>query len=187
MSNIIDFNSYKRSRDPELLHPQGEAETLHALDNAFLDYIQAFPSSSLMDDIHNRVANQLQRLESLETISARVSETIAKTGFDPNNFRIDEAHFHAFLMRDIQTVSDELSEWIVDPDIYWNGPYYDWQQGDTLIRAATTILRHEDGDVELLIDLVKMEPGSQHWLMWKDGKWEIDEFLEEIEEELRRR
>ena len=147
MSNIIDFNSYRRSRAPELLHPQGEAEALHALDSAFLDYIQAFPASSLMEDIHNRVADQLQRLESLETISARVSETIAKTGLDPNDFRIDAAHFHTFLMRDIQSVSEEPSEWIVDPDIYWNGPYYDWQQDDTLIRAATTILRHEDGSV----------------------------------------
>ncbi len=139
MSNIIDFNSYKRSRDPELLHPQGEAETLHALDNAFLDYIQAFPSSSLMDDIHNRVANQLQRLESLETISARVSETIAKTGFDPNNFRIDEAHFHAFLMRDIQTVSDELSEWIVDEKIL---AFIHDGRALGLLRHALLLLRH---------------------------------------------
>jgi len=44
---------------------------------------------------------------------------------------------------------------------------------------------HEDGTAGLLVDLVKME--GQHWLMWHDGVWETDEFLEAVEEELRQR
>lgn len=58
-----------------------------------------------------------------------------------------------------------------------------WQQ---VASKAKVLMMHEDGTTELLVDLVKLGE-DKHWLMWRDGAWETDDFLEAVEEELRQR
>ena len=189
MSNIIDFDSYKRSREPEPIHTPHEAKALATLNAAFGAYMHVFPSNGLMIDVHARVGERFARLEIIESVSDRVCETIAAAGMDPEKFRIDPVAFERFQTRGIDLPSDQEAEdegWPIPPELYWNGPYYDWNDQGTLIRAATTVLRHKTGEVELLVDLVKLGEDKQ-WLMWHDGVWEPDDFLEAVEEELRRR
>lgn len=191
--NITDFNDYKRSYVPETLLTQQEANSKDALQNAFLDFLLSHSVNSLLDDVHTRLWDRFQRLMLLETISARACETLFAAGMDPGNFRIDPVAFERFQTRGIDLPTSEEARdagedegWPIPPELYWNGPYYDWNDQGTLFRAATTVLRHESGEVELLIDLVKLGE-DKHWLMWHDGVWEPDDFLEAVEEELRRR
>ena len=187
--NIIDFDSYKRSREPEPIHTPHEAEALASINAAFGAYLHAFSKNDLMLDVHARVGERFARLEIIESVSDRVCETITAAGMDPGNFRIDPVAFERFQTREIDLPSELDAEdegWPIPPELYWNGPYYDWNDQGTLFRAATTVLRHKTGEVELLVDLVKLGE-DKHWLMWHDGVWEPDDFLEAVEEELRRR
>lgn len=186
-NNIIDFNNYKNSHAPEPVHTGHEEKALATLNTAFGAYLRAFSSNALMMDIHTRVGERFTRLEIIESVSDRVCEALSAAGLDVNHFRIDPVSFERFQTREIDFLAEqEAGEWAIPPELYWNGPYYDWNDQGTLIRAATTVLRHEDGAVELLVDLVKMGE-DRHWLMWHDGVWETDDFLEAIEEELRQR
>ena len=188
MGDIIEFNSGKIQKAAEITPAQDEANTISSLQESFLDFLQSTSDNSFLDDLHKKIWNRFQRLIILETISRRVREKIAAAGMDAENFRIDPVAFERFQTREIDFTSEqETGEWPIPPELYWNGPYYDWNQDGTLIRAATTVLRHESGEIELLVDLVKMPAGSKYWLMWHDGVWEPDDFLEAVEEELRRR
>ena len=188
MGDIIEFNSRKKQEAVEIAPAQDEANTISSLQESFLDFLQSSSDNSFLDDLHKKIWNRFQRLIILETISRRVREKITAAGMDASLFRIDPVAFDRFQTREIDVAdAQETGEWPIPPELYWNGPYYDWNQDGTLIRAATTVLRHESGEIELLVDLVKMPAGSKYWLMWHDGVWETDDFLEAVEEELRRR
>ena len=181
MSNIISLERYRRERLDDNMHSPAELDALSALNDAFMDYLSVFSSNDLMKDIQMRCGMRFNRLQMMETISEKACEVIARNGMDPSDFRIDPVAFEMFMTREFK-ILDEKTEWIIPPEMYWNGPYYDWKQEDgTLIRAASTILHYPDGGV----DMVKMEKGSQHWLMLHDGVWEPDEFLEAVEAYLR--
>ena len=185
MSNIINFNNYRK---PAASQSPAEEEALRILNSAFATYLRTFSTNALMLDVHTRVGERFARLQIVESISELACKAIIDAGMDPNAFRIDPVAFLSFQSREIPTVESRSADgWEIPPELYWNGPYYDWRPDGFLIRAATTVLMHEDGTAELLVDLMKMEDGAQHWLMWHDGVWETDEFLEAVEEELRQR
>lgn len=184
---IIDFEQYKREHAPEAMQSAQELEALEGLNSAFSNFLGTFSTNGMMMDIHTRVGERFSRLQLMEIISERASDAIAKAGFDPDRFRIDPPVFERFLSREIETVESVGDEtWDIPPEIYWNGPYYDARLDGDLVRAATTVMMHEDGTTELLVDLVKLGE-DKHWLMWRDGVWETDDFLEAVEEELRQR
>ena len=184
---IIDFEQYKREHAPKAMQSAQELEALQNLNSSFTNFLNAFSTNSMMMDIHTRVGEKFSRLQMMEIISERASDAIAKAGLDPDRFRIDPPVFERFLSREIETVESVGDEtWDIPPEIYWNGPYYDSKLDGDLIRAATTVMMHEDGTTELLVDLVKLGE-DKHWLMWHDGVWETDDFLEAVEEELRQR
>ena len=185
--NIISLESYRRERLVDNMFSPAESDALGTLNDAFMDYLSVFSSNELMNDIHKRCGIRFKRIQMLETISEKACEVITKNGMEPSDFRIDPVVFEMFMTKEFKILDDKSEdEWIIPPEMYWNGPYYDWKQKDgTLIRAASTILHHHDGGVELLFDMVKMEKGSQQWLMLHDGCWEHDDFLEAVEVYLR--
>jgi len=153
---IIDFEKYKREHAPEPMQSPQELETLQELNSAFGAFLSAFSTNSMMMDIHTRVGERFSRIQLTEIIAERASEAISKAGLDPDGFRIDPVAFERFLSREIETVESVKDEtWKIPPEIYWNGPYFDSSLDGNLVRAATTVIMHENGTTELLVDLVK--------------------------------
>ena len=187
--NIISLERYRRERLVDNMFSPDESDALGMLNDAFMDYLSVFSPNELMNDIHKRCGIRFNRIQMLETISEKACEVITKNGMEPSDFRIDPVVFEMFMTKEFKIIDDKSEdEWIMPPERYWKGPYYDWKQKDgTLIRAASTILHHHDGSVELLFDMVKMEKGSQQWLMLHDGCWEHDDFLEAVEAYLRKK
>lgn len=58
-----------------------------------------------------------------------------------------------------------------DHDNLWNGPWYDWEDGETDYRVATTVIFSSQGIGQLGIDLLRIAEEDTHWQMYNEGKW----------------
>lgn len=58
-----------------------------------------------------------------------------------------------------------------DHDNLWNGPWYDWEDGETDYRVVTTVIISFQGVGKLGIDLLRIAEDDSHWQMYNEGKW----------------
>ena len=165
--NIIDFNSRKESKkQPKPLPLNGHQRILEALDN----YLATLPQNGLMAEAAALVTELTGRAMLYSTIAAKASEVIEGAGLDPDDFELDDDSFGRFLQIEIE--DDDLEdEELNDYEHLWNGPLFDWEDGETVYRVATTIIISARGSGTLGMDLLRIGEDDSRWQMYNEGKW----------------
>ena len=162
--NIIDFNSRKKSMaQSKPLSMDGPRRIIEALG----DYFAALPQNGLMAEAAQLVSELTGRAILYSTVAASASNVISNAGLDPDNFELDHDSFGRFLRLEI--ADDEAD--INDHDNLWNGPWYDWEDGETDYRVATTVIISSQGVGTLVVDLLRIAEDDSHWQMYNEGKW----------------
>lgn len=101
------------------------------------------------------------------TIAASASAVITNAGLNPDNFELDSDSFGRYLRVEITGNDADLN----DHENLWNGPWYDWEDGETDYRVATTVIFSSQGIGQLGIDLLRIAEEDTHWQMYNEGKW----------------
>lgn len=119
----------------------------------------SLPQNALMHEANTLILQKAARTIIYLQITGRVSEVIKNIGFDPDDFKPDKDTFEDFLIMDPEDYPEDEMH---DPDNVFNGPVYDWRDGDRVYRIATTIGFDEDGDMSsVYITLLKLERGAE--------------------------
>ena len=162
--NIIDFNSRKKPKaQPKPLSMDGPQHIMEALG----DYFASLPQNELMAEVAQLVSELTGRAVLYSMITANVSDIITKAGLNPDNFEVDDDSFGRFLRLEITDDDAELN----DRENLWNGPWYDWEDGETDYRVATTVIISSQGVGAVGIDLLRIAEDDSHWQMYNEGKW----------------
>lgn len=162
--NIIDFDSRKKSKaQPKPLSMDGPQRIMEALG----DYIASLPQNGLMAEAAQLVSELTGRAILYSTIAASASAVITNAGLNPDNFELDSDSFGRYLRVEITGNDADLN----DHENLWNGPWYDWEDGETDYRLATTVIFSSQGIGQLGIDLLRIAEEDTHWQMYNEGKW----------------
>lgn len=162
--NIIDFDSRKKSKaQPKPLSMDGPQRIMEALG----DYIASLPQNGLMAEAAQLVSELTGRAILYSTIAASASAVITNAGLNPDNFELDSDSFGRYLRVEITGNDADLN----DHENLWNGPWYDWEDGETDYRVATTVIFSSQGIGQLGIDLLRIAEEDTHWQMYNEGKW----------------
>lgn len=162
--NIIDFDSRKKSKaQPKPLSMDGPQRIMEALG----DYIASLPQNGLMAEAAQLVSELTGRAILYSTIAASASAVITNAGLNPDNFELDSDSFGRYLRVEITGNDADLN----DLENLWNGPWYDWEDGETDYRVATTVIFSSQGIGQLGIDLLRIAEEDTHWQMYNEGKW----------------
>ena len=181
--NIIDFNSRKKSKaQPKPLSMDGPQRVMEALG----DYFASLPQNGLIAEAAQLVSELTGRAILYSTVAASASNVITNAGLNPDNFELDNDSFGRFLRLEITDDDADLN----DHDNLWNGPWYDWEDGETDYRVATTVIISSQGVGTLGIDLLRIAEDDSHWQMYNEGKWyegppaDVFDFLEAEREDM---
>ena len=181
--NIIDFNSRKKSKaQPKPLSMDGPQRVMEALG----DYFASLPQNGLIAEAAQLVSELTGRAILYSTVAASASNVITNAGLNPDNFELDNDSFGRFLRLEITDDDADLN----DHDNLWNGPWYDWEDGETDYRVATTVIISSQGIGTLGIDLLRIAEDDSHWQMYNEGKWyegppaDVFDFLEAEREDM---
>ena len=162
--NIIDFDSRKKAKaQPKPLSMDGPQRIMEALG----DYIASLPQNGLMAEAAQLVSELIGRAILYSTIAASASAVITNAGLNPDNFELDSDSFGRYLRIEITGNDADLN----DHENLWNGPWYDWEDGETDYRVATTVIFSSQGIGQLGIDLLRIAEEDTHWQMYNEGKW----------------
>ena len=181
--NIIEFNSRKQSKAPSKpLSMDAPQRIMEALG----DYFASLPQNGLMAEAAQLVSELTGRAILYSMVAASASTVITNAGLNPDNFELDNDSFGRFLRLEITDDDADLN----DHDNLWNGPWYDWEDGETDYRVATTVIISSQGVGTLGIDLLRIAEDDSHWQMYNEGKWyegppaDVFDFLEAEREDM---
>jgi len=131
------------------------------------DYIASLPQNGLMAEAAQLVSELTGRAILYSTVAASASAVITNAGLNPDNFELDSDSFGRYLRVEITGNDADLN----DLENLWNGPWYDWEDGETDYRVATTVIISSQGVGALGIDLLRIAEDDSHWQMYNEGKW----------------
>ena len=172
---ITPFPGSNNSDDPDL---SSMSEQLNSI-------FSSLPQNGLMHGANGLILQKAARTIVYLQITGRVSEAIRDVGFDPDDFKPDKDTFEDFLIMDPEDYPEDEMH---DPDNVFNGPVYDWKDGDRVYRIATTVGFDEDeGMSAVYISLLKLERGADRWEIYGEGVWQpgpdLDQFCDDPFEE----
>ena len=162
--NIIEFNSRKQSKAPSKpLSMDAPQRIMEALG----DYFASLPQNGLMAEAAQLVSELTGRAILYSMVAASASNVITNAGLNPDNFKLDSDSFGWFLHAEVMDNDTDLN----NHENLWNGPWYDWEDGETVYRVATTAIISSQGVSTLGIDLLRIAEDDSHWQMYNEGKW----------------
>lgn len=167
--NIVDFNSRRAIKSTA-----GNSKQAF---NSLTEFLTSLPQNALMADVAERFAEQIGRLVLYATIVAKVSELIESAGLDPDHFELDEDSYDRFMDLEIDERDEkEFMSTVVDETLdrrenIWNGPWFDWEDGDTTYRVATSVILNAQGIGALGMDLLRRGWDDDFWEMFDGKNW----------------
>lgn len=155
--NVIDFSSLKNSK-PKTGPAVSEQEAAEVKE--LFSRLTALP-----DHMQGYIGNRFMFLMMYTVVAARVAEQLKKEGYDPEDFEPEKESTDLFLSNG-PYVPEE------DEEQLWNGPMFDAILDEVVFRVATTVELDDKGGMNLTMDLLKQEEGSDTWQIFLDGEWE---------------
>lgn len=168
MSNIIDFNAFRR---------QGEGKDRQDEQNQEIN----LPDIPMAHEANAVFGETMFRMVLLGQMTAEAVEAIKKAGMDPANFHLNDDSVARFL------TTDTLGE-----DVPYNGVCFDWNDADAQVRVALTV-NLDFADFEAppqarpsVVDILRLLPDADHWQVLENGEWTEqgppDAFFDNLEE-----
>ena len=160
MSNkIIDFNEHRKNKGCE---PREDEVTMEQL----MENLDSLPENELMSSAADYVNGHMMKLLGLMDLGKQVTELLTSIGLDPDDFTIDEESANRYLTLDDFEAAETP----------FNGPFFDhYTDDDAQIRVVTAFQPDDDEDtINLLMAVMKLEDGADHWQRFGDNGWEDD-------------
>ena len=146
MSNIIDFNDLKK----RVSIPGDTAKSL--------------PDIPVFNQSQQIAMDRILRSVIVMQLPVVAMAAAEKAGVDKSKFHINLDSVERFYDCKLDDM-DEAS---------FNGVWYDWEDGKTFYRIATSVLVEGDKDKETVTcdaDIFRLNPGDENWAYYENGEW----------------
>lgn len=124
-----------------------------------------FPDLPSFNEAKNIAADRIFRSVIILQLTAFAMEAAKRAGLDQNKFHINDDSVIRFYD------SDDLEE---DNDTF-NGIWFDWEDGDTQYRIATSVEADpEEQTVQTNVALMRLNPDDEDWEIFDGEKWNTE-------------
>lgn len=142
--NIIDFNDLKN----KVPIPGNTAKPL--------------PDIPAFNEAQQLVSDRILRSVIVMQLTVVAMAAAEKAGFDQSKFHMNLDSVERFYDCKLHDVDDDS----------FNGIWFDWEDGNTFYRIATTVSVEADNEtVTSDVDIFRLNPGNEHWAFYENAQW----------------
>ena len=171
MSNIMDFDGLEnreilsgdRSPFKGGVYISGSGSPIFGLDGVHItDHGTPLPNMPPINEVHKFVSDRIKRSVLIVQLTLEAMSAVEAAGLDKDKFHLNVDSVRRFY--DI-----ELDK---TPFISYNCVWFDWKDGDTIYRVATSVVFGTDNKKFVSdVDVFRLNPGDEDWSIYDDGVW----------------